>query len=92
MLGSPGPTFRGPGELGGATVGIHVYVDDVDAVFARARDAGASVLREPADQSYGDRNCMVADPEGHQWWFAQHLRETAPEEWGATSASGSRAD
>ena len=88
MLGGPGGGYRTPTELGGVTVGIHVYVDDVDAVFARARDAGATVQREPADQEYGDRNCMVLDPEGHQWWFAQHLQDVAPEDWGATSSAG----
>lgn len=87
MLGGPGGDYRTPDDLGQVTVGIHVYVDDVDAVFAQATDAGAKVLREPADQSYGDRNCMLADPEGHQWWFAQHLRDVTPEQWGASSAS-----
>jgi len=86
MLGQPGGGFRNPAELGVATVLLHVSVADVDAQFKRAVSAGAGVVREPADQSYGDRNCAVTDPEGHQWWLAQTLREVSPEEWGATSA------
>jgi uncharacterized glyoxalase superfamily protein PhnB len=41
MLGSPGPDYRNPEQLGGVTVLVHIVVDDVDAHFARARDAGA---------------------------------------------------
>ena len=92
MLGGPGGDYRSPADLGQVTVGIHIYVDDVDPVFARATDAGATVLREPADQDYGDRNCMLADPEGHQWWFAQHLRDVTPEQWGASSTTDARTD
>jgi uncharacterized glyoxalase superfamily protein PhnB len=63
---------------------VHAYVDDVDAHCARARAAGAKIEREPADQEYGDRNYGAIDPEGHRWFFAQKLRDVAPEEWGAT--------
>jgi PhnB protein len=89
MLGQPAGDFHNPAELGVATVLLHIAVDDVDARFRRAVSAGAGVVREPADQSYGDRNCAVTDPEGHQWWLAQTLRDVAPEEWGATPASSS---
>jgi uncharacterized glyoxalase superfamily protein PhnB len=53
--------------------GIHVFVDDVDRHFARAREAGATILSEPEDQSYGERVYRVADLEGHRWMFAQSL-------------------
>jgi uncharacterized glyoxalase superfamily protein PhnB len=66
---------------------VHVYVDDVDAHFERARAAGATILEEPADQPYGDRRYAAEDPEGHQWFFAQHVRDLAPEDWGAVAAS-----
>jgi uncharacterized glyoxalase superfamily protein PhnB len=49
---------------------LHVYVDDVDAVYRRALLAGATSLREPVDESYGDRVGGVADPSGNQWWLA----------------------
>jgi PhnB protein len=51
--------------------GLHVQVDDVDAHFRQAREAGAEVLSEPEDQPYGGRVYRVADIEGHRWMFAQ---------------------
>src|SRR5215470_3343617 len=57
---------------------IHVAVDDVDAHFARARAAGATIATEPADQEYGSRTYRAIDPEGHRWIFASPLREAAP--------------
>jgi PhnB protein len=83
FLGDPGDDYRGPKELGHATVLMHVYVDDVDAHYERARAAGAEISEEPADQEYGERRYAAVDPEGHRWFFAQVVREVAPEEWGA---------
>ena len=80
-LGEPGPEYRNPERLGGTTVLVHVYVDDVDAHFARARTAGADVQGEPEDRPYGDRSYRAVDPEGHDWSFAQHLRDVPVEEW-----------
>ena len=57
-----------------------VYVDDVDAHHARAFAAGATILGEPADQDYGDRNYRAIDPEGQRWIFATHVRDVAPED------------
>lgn len=85
-MGDPGDTYRNPKELGAVTVAIHVYVDDVDAHFERARAAAAEILEEPTDQEYGDRRYTAKDPEGHEWFFATRVREVAPEEWGATVA------
>jgi len=79
MLGRPGPTYRNPRKLGQATQSLYVFVDEVDAHFERARAAGATVLEKPADQFYGDRRYGVEDPEGHQWYFAEHVRDVAPE-------------
>ncbi len=54
---------------------LHVQVDaDIDAHFARARDAGATILMEPSDQFYGDRSYRVKDPEGHIWAFSQTVK------------------
>ena len=87
FLGDPGEQYRNPKRLGHETVGIHVLVDDVDAHFERAKAAGAEILQAPADQEYGDRRYDAVDPEGHCWYFAQHVRDAAPEEWGATVAA-----
>jgi PhnB protein len=87
MLGDPGDDYRNPRKLGQETVGIHVSVDDVDALFARAKRAGTEITEEPTDQEYGDRRFGAKDPEGHHWWFAQTIRDVSPEEWGATTAA-----
>jgi MerR family transcriptional regulator, thiopeptide resistance regulator len=50
--------------------GLVVHVDDVDAHFRHARDAGATIDREPEDQPYGQREYGARDLEGHRWWFA----------------------
>jgi uncharacterized glyoxalase superfamily protein PhnB len=85
MMGDPGSRYRNPSQVG-VTVGIHVYVDDVDAHFERAKAADAAIDEEPTDQEYGDRRYSAKDPEGHQWYFAQRIRELAPEDWGATTS------
>jgi uncharacterized glyoxalase superfamily protein PhnB len=86
MLGGPGPEYRDPARAGGATVIVHIYVDDVDAHHRRASEAGATIVREPADEEYGDRRYDAEDPAGHRWSFAQRVRAVAPEDWGAATA------
>ena len=61
---------RGPKLIGGTPVTIHMIVDDVDAVFARAIDAGAKVVMPVADQFWGDRYGILEDPWGHSWSIA----------------------
>ena len=85
-LGEPGGDYRAPRRLGTTTVGVHVYVDDVDAHFQRAKTAGAEIGEEPADQEYGDRRYTARDLEGHHWFFATRTREVAPADWGAEAA------
>ena len=59
---------------------LHLYVPDTDAVHASAIRAGATSLREPANQFYGDRSGGVLDAEGNQWWIATHVEDVAPDE------------
>ncbi len=80
MMGCPGPEYRSPKKLGQTTQNVYVYVDDVDKHFARAREAGAEITAEPEDQFYGDRRYGAKDPEGHEWFFATHVRDVAPED------------
>jgi uncharacterized glyoxalase superfamily protein PhnB len=80
MMGRPGADYRNPRRLGQVTQSLYVYVDDVDKHFRNAREAGARILEEPKDQFYGDRRYGAEDPEGHQWFFAQHVRDVAPED------------
>ena len=69
-----------PKKLGGTSVLLHRYVADVDAAVARAEAAGATVLRAPEDQFYGDRAALVADPWGHHWSLHTHLKDLTPED------------
>lgn len=69
-----------PAKLGGTSVLLHQYVEDVDATVVKAERAGATLLREPSDQFYGDRSALVADPFGHQWSFHTHVRDVSSEE------------
>jgi PhnB protein len=80
MLGRPGPDYKNPKHLGHLTQSLYVYVDDVDKHFERARTAGARIINPPEDQFYGDRRYAAEDPEGHQWYFAQCVRDVAPED------------
>ena len=82
-LGDPGGGYRNPKSLGTRTSLVHVYVDDVDAHYERARAAGAQIELEPADQPYGDRRYDAYDLEGQLWSFATRGRQVPPEEWGA---------
>lgn len=70
----------GPTSVGGTAVTLHVYVEDVDATFDRAVDAGAAALREPEDQFYGDRSGQFEDPWGHRWNVASHIEDVPPEQ------------
>jgi len=81
-----------PGSVGGKnTQSIHVHLKDgLDAHCARARTAGAVIVREPEDQFYGDRVYSAKDPEGHVWSFGQTVRQVSREE--AEKASGLKID
>ncbi|MFZ3178753.1 MAG: VOC family protein [Methylocystis silviterrae] len=70
----------GPKALKGSPVTIHLMVDDVDAVFAQAVAAGATVKMPVADMFWGDRYGQVVDPFGHVWSIATHMRDLTPEE------------
>ena len=72
FLGGPGGDYRSPRAVG-RTALVYVYVEDVDARCASAREAGAEVAEEPSDQPYGDRRYAAEDPEGHLWYFATPL-------------------
>ena len=71
---------RSPKALGGSPVTVSLYVEDVDAVFARALEAGATEVRPVTDQFYGDRVGQFSDPWGHLWSVATHVEDVSPEE------------
>ncbi|HEY6834853.1 MAG TPA: VOC family protein [Gaiellaceae bacterium] len=66
---------------------VKVRVPDVDAAFARARDAGARVVEEPNTWEYGERSCMLEDLAGHRWDLTQTVRDVDPEEWGGVTVA-----
>ena len=71
---------RSPDTLGGTPVKLHVYVDDVDAVVAKALSLGATELRAVKDEFFGDRSGAFADPFGHVWMVATKTEDVSPEE------------
>jgi uncharacterized glyoxalase superfamily protein PhnB len=69
---------------------MYLYVNDVDAVYQRALQAGAISTMEPMDQFYGDRSAGVKDPSGNQWWIAAHKEDVPPEELKRRAAAAMR--
>ena len=76
----PALGIRAPHTIGGTPVTLSLYVEDVDKVFARAIDAGATAVRPVTDQFYGDRMGSLTDPFGHVWHIATHVEDVSPEE------------
>jgi PhnB protein len=76
----PDMGFRSPRAYGGSPVGLHLYVEAVDAVARQAVAAGAKELRPVKDQFYGDRTGSFEDPFGHVWHIATHKEDLALEE------------
>jgi len=74
MLGQAGDQWKA------RPCSIYLYVEDVDAVYRRAMEAGGKSLMEPADQFYGDRNGGVEDPEGNQWFIGTHMEDVSEAE------------
>ena len=70
----------GPKHLKGTPVTLHLYVEDVDASYKQAIDAGATARMPPADMFWGDRYGVLIDPFGHSWSIATHKRDLTPEQ------------
>ena len=76
-----------PSTIGGTPVGLHVYLEDVDAVTAKAIAAGATLKRPVENQFYGDRLGSIIDPFGHLWHISTHIEDVSPEEIGRRAAA-----
>src|SRR5438105_2623371 len=74
------PSAPPPGGLPGSPASLFIYVQDVDAVIARAAELGAKVQRPAEDQFYGDRDGHIIDPFGHGWTVASHVEDVTPDE------------
>jgi len=81
MLSDEFPEFGSVGpESGGTSMGLHIYVDNVDQAFDRAVKAGAKVEMPLADQFWGDRYGRLKDPFGHKWSIATHVKDMSADE------------
>ena len=76
----PEMDVRGPKSIGGTSTTLSLYVDDVDATFAKAISLGAQALRPVENQFYGDRSGQFEDPFGHRWSVMTHVEDVPPDE------------
>ena len=76
----PDMGYLGPLKRGGATASLMIYLEGVDAAFARALEAGATQERPPEDQFWRDRMGTLIDPFGHRWSLATHIEDVSEEE------------
>lgn len=80
MVNDVMPGYKGPQAFGGSPASLWLYVDDCDALFNRAVDAGGKVQMPMADQFWGDRGGCLKDPEGYTWWVASNKEELTLDE------------
>jgi uncharacterized glyoxalase superfamily protein PhnB len=86
MLGRQGAEFRPP-RTGEVSQYVTVHVDDVDRHYERSKAYGAIIVKGPMNMPFGERQYTALDPGGHRWTFSQHVKDVAPEEWGASTAT-----
>jgi len=90
----PDMGYKGPQSLNGSPVSLMIYIEDVDTVFNRAIDAGATVKEAVQDKFYGDRSGTLTDPFGYVWHIATHKEDVSSDEMerrakaASTAASG----
>ena len=77
---NPQTGVMSPQTVGGFSSGLHIYVENVDAIIQKAIESGAKLLRPIKDQFYGDRSGSLLDPFGHMWSVATHVEDVSPEE------------
>ncbi|MCB9880514.1 MAG: VOC family protein [Planctomycetes bacterium] len=89
MLTDANPQWnkKSPSDLGGSPIAMHVYVEDADAIFSRAVEAGCKPIFPLADQFWGDRFGQVEDPYGHTWGIATHIEDVPPDEMSKRAAA-----
>ena len=83
----PGAFGKSPQTLNGTPFCFVLYVENVDAAFQRAVDAGATVVRPLENKFYGDRSGLVVDPFGHQWALMSHVEDVPPDELAKRAAA-----
>ena len=83
MVNSARSGRSSPAELGSETQSLTIFLEDLEAHYARTRDA-ARIVEPPHETEYGEFQYGVLDLEGHHWLFARHARDVSPDAWGAT--------
>lgn len=76
----PEMNIKGPQSIGGTSFSIHLHVENADEMIGRAVAAGATAVRGPADQFYGERSGTVRDPFGHEWNIGHEIEKVEPVE------------
>jgi PhnB protein len=77
---NPQTAMMSPQTIGGFSVGLHLYMENVDAVIQKALENDAKALRPIKNQFYGDRSGSLLDPFGHLWTVSTHVEDVTPEE------------
>lgn len=77
------PGRASPAHSGVRSQMLTLFVDDVDAHYARAKSAGAKIVEELNETMYGEYQYVAEDLEGHPWLFSKHARDVSPSDWGA---------
>jgi uncharacterized glyoxalase superfamily protein PhnB len=80
------PDQATPAQLGYGTQSLTIFLDEVDAHYARAKSEGAKIVEDLHETVYGELQYGVEDLDGHHWLFSRHARDLSPDEWGATIA------
>jgi predicted enzyme related to lactoylglutathione lyase len=84
MLRKTRPGSQTPSQSGYETQSLTVFVEDVEAHFRKAKEAGANIVEELHETMYGELQYAATDLDGHHWLFSRHAHDVAPNEWGAT--------
>lgn len=86
----PDMGYRGPESLGGTSVSLMVYVDDVDKIYPQAIAVGGKEMRPLQNQFYGDRSGTLTDPFGHVWTISTHVEDISEEELAKRAAAAAK--
>ena len=87
MVRQAKPEEMSPARLGYGTQSLTIFVEDVEGLFERAKNAGAKIRETPHETEYGEFQCAFEDLDGHHWLFSRHARDVSPQEWGAQVAA-----
>lgn len=83
MLKQMAPESRTPRELGFGTQSLTIFIEDLEAHFARAQAAGVTLVEDLHETVYGELQYAALDLDGHHWLFSRHARDLSPDAWGA---------